>query len=150
MPLLIAAKESLDWGSLIFVKNLNGDAVARSDGKLLQNYSEREYFKQIMSGQKMGQQVLIGKSAPVPLHCLAVPINKNKVGEQMVGIITQCSTLLSISDYIKSSSFSQSGYTFLVDNKKRLIPTGDNTFKLAQNLQDFSSHPALNLKDNDL
>lgn len=67
----------------------------------------------------------------------------------MVGIMTQCSTLLSISDYIKSSSFSQSGYTFLVDNKKRLIATGDNKFKLAQNLQAFSSHPALNLKDND-
>jgi methyl-accepting chemotaxis protein len=150
VPLLIAAKESLDWISLIFVKNLNGDAVARSDGKLLQNYSDREYFKQVMSGQKMGQQVLIGKLAPVPLHCFAIPINKSKVGEKRVGIITQCSTLLSISEYIKSSSFGQSGYTFLVDNKKRLIATGDNKFKLAQNLQDFSSHPALKLKDNDL
>ena len=78
----------------------------------------------------MGQQVLIGKLAPVPLHCFAIPINKSKVGEQIVGIITQCSTLLSISDYIKSSSFSQLGYNFLVDNKKRLIATGDNKFKL--------------------
>lgn len=147
VPMLKAAKESLEWVSLIFVKNLDGDAVARSDGKALKNYSDREYFRQILSGQKMGQQVLIGKLAPVPLHCFAIPINKNKVGYEMVGIITQCSTLLSISDYIKSSSFGQSGYAFLVDNKKRLIATGDNQFKLAQNLQDFSSHPALRLKD---
>jgi hypothetical protein len=133
-----------------FCQKLKWRRSSKKDDRLLQNYSDSEYFKQILSGQKMGQQVLIGKLAPVPLHCLAVPINKSKVGEQIVGIITRCSTLLSISDYIKSSSFSQSGYTFLVDNKKRLIPTGDNTFKLAQNLQDFSSHPALNLKDNDL
>jgi hypothetical protein len=133
-----------------FCQKLKWRRSSKKDDRLLQNYSDSEYFKQILSGQKMGQQVLIGKLAPVPLHCLAVPINKSKVGEQMVGIITRCSTLLSISDYIKSSSFSQSGYTFLVDNKKRLIATGDNTFELAQNLQDFSSHPALNLKDNDL
>jgi hypothetical protein len=133
-----------------FCQKLKWRRSSKKDDRLLQNYSDSEYFKQILSGQKMGQQVLIGKLAPVPLHCLAVPINKSKVGEQIVGIITRCSTLLSISDYIKSSSFSQSGYTFLVDNKKRLIATGDNTFELAQNLQDFSSHPALNLKDNDL
>lgn len=150
VPMLIAAKESLEWVSLIFVKNLDGDAIARSDGKALKNYSDREYFKQVVSGQKMGQQVLIGKLAPVPLHCFAIPINKNKVGKEMTGILTQCSTLLSISNYIKSSSFGQSGYAFLVDNKERLIATGDNQFKLAQNLQDFSSHPALRLNDGDL
>jgi methyl-accepting chemotaxis protein len=150
VPMLIAAKESLDWVSLIFVKDLNGDAVARSDGKKLQNYSDREYFKQLQSGEKLGQQVLIGKLAPVPLHCFAIPINKYKIGQERVGIITQCSTLLSISDYIKSSSFGQSGYAFLVDNKQRLIAIGDNPLALGTNLQDFSGHPALTLNDGDV
>jgi hypothetical protein len=150
VPMLIAAKESLEWISLIFVKSLDGDAIARSDGKKLQNYSDREYFKQVISGQKMGQQVLIGKLAPVPLHCFAIPINKNKIGNEAVGIITQCSTLFSISNYIKSSSFDNTGYAFLVDNKQRLIAIGDNPLELGTNLQDFSGHPALVLDDGDV
>lgn len=147
VPMLEAAKDSLEGVSLIFVKNLEGDAIARSDGKALKNYSDREYFKEVISGQEIGEQVLIGKLAPVPLHCFAIPINKSRSANDIVGVITQCSTLLSISGYISSSSFGQSGYAFLVDNKKRLIATGDNQFKLAKNLQDFSGHPALALND---
>jgi methyl-accepting chemotaxis protein len=145
VPILKVAQENLELVSLIFVKDLNGDAVARSDGKALRNYSDREYFKQVISGQKIGQQVLIGKLKPVPLHCFAIPVER-ALG-QMVGVITQCSKLISISEDITSSKIGKSGFAFLIDDKKRLIAHGEQSGKLVGNLQDFSSHPALALAD---
>lgn len=144
VPILKAAKENLDWVSLIFVKDLNGDAIARSDGKKLRNYSDREYFKQVMSGEEIGQQVLIGKVKPVPLHCFAIPI-ENTV---KVGVMTQCSTLIAISDYISAGKVGLTGYAFLVDDKQRLIAHGETSGKLVGKLQDFSEHPATKLPEN--
>ncbi|MGH1484645.1 MAG: cache domain-containing sensor histidine kinase [Cellvibrionaceae bacterium] len=144
LPVLKAAKENLEWVSLIFVKDLKGDAVARSDGKSLRNYSDREYFKQVIAGQDIGQQVLIGKVKPVPLHCFALPIKD--FSQQMAGVITQCSTLLAISDYITRSKIGQTGYAFLVDDQKRLIAHGEQSGKLVGNLQDFGTHPSLDLQ----
>jgi methyl-accepting chemotaxis protein len=143
VPLLIAAQNNLEWVSLIFVTDVNGDAVSRSDGKALRNYSDREYFQQVIAGNSIGQQVLIGKLNPVPLHCFAIPIDK--VVGQMVGVITQCSTLLSISNYVTDTKIGSTGYAFLVDEKKRLIAHGESSGKLVGNLQDFSAHPALKL-----
>lgn len=145
VPILKVAKDNLEWVSLIFVKDLNGDAVARSDGKGLLNYSDREYFKQVLSGQKIGQQVLVGKLKPVPLHCFAIPIER--AATSIVGVITQCSTLTSISEYITSSKIGQSGFAFLVDDKNRLIAHGEQGGELVGNLQNFSFHPALTLAD---
>ncbi len=148
VPALEVAQRNLEWVSLIFVKDLNGDAVARSDGKALRNYKDREYFKQVIAGKEIGQQVLIGKLKPVPLHCFAIPIKRDAL--QMVGVITQCSTLVSISEYITSSKVGQTGFAFLVDDKSRLIAHGEGGGKLVGNLQDFSTHPALSLRDGEV
>jgi methyl-accepting chemotaxis protein len=141
--ILKAAKENLDWVSLIFTMDPNGNAVARSDNKPLKNYSDREYVKQVLAGQEIGQQVLIGKVKPVPLHCFALPIEQQV--NQLAGIITQCATLETISEYIANFKIGDSGYAILVDNKNRLIATGGDRNRVVGQLQDFSSHPALEL-----
>ncbi len=145
VPMLKAAKENLEWVSLIFVKDLLGDAVARSDGKPLRNYSDREYFRQVIAGEKMGQQVLIGKVKPIPLHCFAIPIER--IIGQAVGIITQCSSLASISDYVTTSKIGNSGYAFLVDSRKRLVAHGGERSKLLGKLQYVGEHPALKIAE---
>ena len=86
----------------------------------------------------MGQQVLIGKAKPVPLHCFAVPI-KNP---ELVGILTQCSTLTDISDFVVGQRIGLTGIAFLVDEKNRLIAHG-NVEDLTAKLQDFSDHPVI-------
>lgn len=143
VPTLKAARENLEWVSLIFVKDLNGDAVARSDGKKLRNYSDREYFKQVISGEEIGEQVLIGKAKPVPLHCFALPVKND--ASSMVGVITQCSTLLAISDIVTATNIGQTGFAFLMDDQGRLIAHGEESGQLVGQLQDFSSHPAFSL-----
>jgi methyl-accepting chemotaxis protein len=139
VPILVAITETLEWASLLFIADTNGDAIARSDGKELRNYSDREYVKEILSGKNIGQQVLIGKAKPIPLQCFAVPI-KNPA---LVGILTQCSTLTDISDFVVNQRIGLTGIAFLVDDQNRLIAHGD-VQDLTAKLQDFSSHPALN------
>jgi methyl-accepting chemotaxis protein len=123
VPILVAITETLEWASLLFIADTNGDAIARSDGKELRNYSDREYVKEILSGKNIGQQVLIGKAKP--------------------GILTQCSTLTDISDFVVNQRIGLTGIAFLVDDQNRLIAHGD-VQDLTAKLQDFSSHPALN------
>lgn len=142
---LIAAQKNLDWVSLIFVADTNGDAVARSDGGPIKNYSDREYFQEVLSGKEIGQQVLIGKVKPVPLHCFAIPVD-SMLG-QLAGVITQCSTLASIADHITETRIGETGFAFLVDDKNRLIAHGEDSGKLVGKLQDFSFHPALAMED---
>lgn len=142
VPILKAAKENLDWISLIFIMDKDGNAIARSDNKTLKNYSDREYVKQVLAGQEIGQQVLIGKVQPEPLHCFAIPIKDSE--KSLAGILTQCSTLHTISQYIANLKIGKSGYAILVDNTNRLIAHGVNRRNLIGRLQDFSSHPALN------
>ncbi len=138
VPVLVAATETLEWASILFIADTDGNAIARSDGKKLRNYSDREYVKQILSGDAVGQQVLIGKAKPIPLQCFAVPI-KDTV---LVGILTQCSTLTDISDFVVNQRIGLTGIAFLVDEKNRLIAHG-NVEDLTAKLQDFGTHPAL-------
>ncbi len=143
VPKLVAATNNLDWVTLMFVADTKGDAVARSDGKDSKNYSDREYFKQVIAGNKIGQQVLIGKLEPVPLHCFAIPVNDD--GKKLVGVLTQCSKLLSISEYITDTRIGKTGFALLVDDKSRLIAHGEDKSKLVGQLQDFKEHPGLGI-----
>jgi methyl-accepting chemotaxis protein len=149
VPLLSTAKNNLDWVSLIFTADTQGNAVARSDGKPLKNYSDREYFQSVINeGQELGQQVLIGKVKPIPLHCFALPIENNEIQTELSGVITQCSSLVAISKFVSDTRVGKTGFAILLDNKNRLISHGRDQEKLYEKLEDFSDHIALSI-DND-
>ncbi|MEM1169635.1 MAG: hypothetical protein AAGJ08_11300 [Cyanobacteria bacterium P01_H01_bin.35] len=80
-----------------FTIDLEGNVIARSDGKKLNNYRDRAYFRDILKGKKFGQQVLFGRTSRRPALCLSVPIKKVK---QLVGVLVGCSTLTDISNSI--------------------------------------------------
>ncbi len=138
--ILETAKESTEWMTVIFTIDTDGNAVTRSDDKSLKNYSDRSYFKQVMGGAPIGQQVLIGKSFPVPLHCFAIPIRS---ANRIVGVLTQCSNLEDISSNVTSIKVGDTGFAFLVDNTNKLIAHGSELEDLKIELQDFSNNPAL-------
>lgn len=148
IPLLLTAKNNLDWISLIFTADMKGDAVARSDRKPLKNYSDREYFKSVVDDRKtLGQQVLIGKVKPIPLHCFALPIESDGLQKELAGVITQCSSLVSISNFVSETRAGKTGFAILLDNKNRLISHGRDQEKMHEKLEDFSQHVALTLAD---
>lgn len=139
-PLLVAAQKSTEWMTLMFTTDNKGQAITRSDDKKLVNYKDREYFKQAMSSKDIGEQVLIGKTYPEPLHCFAVPMIG---GVATQGVVTQCSRLLAVSKNVTKIKLGETGHAFLVDSKKRLIAHGSDKIDLGKKLSDFSQNPAL-------
>ncbi|MGD1804332.1 response regulator [Dapis sp. BLCC M126] len=136
-----------------FTIDLEGNVIARSDGKKLKNYRDRGYFRDILEGKKLGQQVLFGRTSGQPALCLSVPIKNLK---QLVGVLVGCSSLNDISNSIDEIRIGKTGFAFLVDSNQKLIAHGkseemlskvlpdssENKEILSKVLQDFSEHPA--------
>ena len=137
VPILKATDDTFDWSYTAFTADLEGNAVARSDGKPLKYYGDREYVRAILSGQQVGQQVLISRVNDKPALCLSVPIQREQA---LVGILVQCSKLVNISAAVASVQIGETGLARLEDNKQRLIAHGD-TRELTTELKDLSNDP---------
>lgn len=122
------------------VDNAEGWAIARSDDKSLKNYSNRIYFQEPMSGQPIGQQVLVGKTYGKPVLCFSVPIQPDDVP---VGVFHQCAFLQDISDKVTDLLVGDTGFAFLVDKTNQLIAYGGDDKSLTGKLEDMSNHPAI-------
>jgi methyl-accepting chemotaxis protein len=140
IPILKATNENLESAHFTFVSDLQGNAIARSDNKALNNYSDQKYFREVVSGKEIGKQMLIDNLKPAPTHCFAIPIKETS--GQLTGVLTQCSTLLDISDHITKFQIGHTGYAFLVDDNNRLIAHGKQSSKL----ENFSDHPSLSIE----
>ncbi|MFT6387520.1 MAG: HPt (histidine-containing phosphotransfer) domain-containing protein [Cellvibrionaceae bacterium] len=138
-PILKKIKENSTAITAVRVDDAKGMAAARSDNKSLKNYSDRIYFKQVLSGAKVGQQVIIGKTQKKPLLCFTVPINEE--GE-FIGALNQCATLEDISNNVTNLKIGESGFAFLVDSSNQLIASGSDA-GLSNMLQNMSKHPAI-------
>ncbi len=99
---------------LAFTVGLDGMNVARSDGKPLKDYSDRQYYKDIIKGKNLSWQTLIGKTSKKPALVLSVPI---KSGEQIVGVMAGAMTVDAISQNIATWKAGKSGRAFLIDEK---------------------------------
>ena len=57
VPALKTINGNFKWVYLAFTVDANGENIGRSDGQPAQQYGDREYYKEIMNGQLVGQQV---------------------------------------------------------------------------------------------
>ena len=141
VPLLKATDDTFDWSYAAFTTDLEGQAIARSDGKALKFYGDREYIRSILSGDKVGQQVLISRVNGKPALCLSVPVSK---GTRLQGALVQCSKLVDISENVAAVKIGETGYARLIDTKQRLIAHGDTSLT-AEELQDLTTDPITTL-----
>jgi methyl-accepting chemotaxis protein len=117
-PLLKLMRKEYPWIYLTFTMNINGMNVARDDGNPLIDYSDRQYFKDIMKGKAVAWQTLIGKTSKKPSLVLAVPIKKNNI---IVGVFASAMTLEDISRRLLTWEGGDTGLVFLVDKKGTVI-----------------------------
>ena len=103
---------------LAFTVGLDGMNVARSDGKPLKDYSDRQYYKDIIKGKNLSWQTLIGKTSKKPALVLAVPI---KSGGQIIGVMAGAMTVDALSRNIATWKTGQTGWAFLIDEKGFVI-----------------------------
>jgi methyl-accepting chemotaxis protein len=103
---------------LVFTVGLDGRNVARSDDVPLKDYSDRQYYKDIIQGKQLSWQTLIGKTSKKPALILAVPI---KSGDQLVGVLAAAMNVDDLSKYIATWKRGKTGYAFLVDEKGKVV-----------------------------
>lgn len=131
--------DTYDWVYLAFTVLPSGQNLGRSDGKPQTFYGDRKYFKQVLSGKSLGQQVLLGKTSGKPAFILAKPIKAE--GAKILGAIAIAMSLEDLSKTITKTKIGETGFAVLLDENNRLIAHGNG--EISSELQDLSSHPAL-------
>lgn len=127
--LLKAVQKEYPWMYLVFTTDQKGLNIARSDGKNLKDYSNRQYVKDVISGKKLAWQNLIGKTSKKPALVLAVPIVKNG---QTVGVLATAMTRDAISKLVTNWKQGETGSVFLVDQNDKVVAHQNNTFVVQQ------------------
>jgi methyl-accepting chemotaxis protein len=137
-PVLKVIQKEYPWMYLVFTVGPDGMNVARNDGKSLKNYSDRQYYKNIMAGKKLSWQTLIGKTSRKPSLVLAVPI---KAGNRLVGVMAAAMTVDDISKNIGTWRQGKTGFAFLVDEKGFVVSHPDRQYVVKR--KNLNSHPLI-------
>ena len=137
-PVLKAIQKEYPWMYLVFTLDSNGMNVARNDGNPLTDYSDRQYYKDAISGKKLSWQTLIGKTSKKPALVLAVPI---KDGDRMVGVIAAAMTIDVISANIANWRQGDTGFAFLVDEKGFVVSHPNKQY--VSKRKNLNSHPLI-------
>jgi methyl-accepting chemotaxis protein len=138
-PVLRTMTQTYSWVYLAFTVLPDGQNLGRSDGKPPKYYGDRNYFKQVIEGKDVGQQVLLGKTSGKPAFVLSKPIKDED--SKTIGVIAIAMSLEDLSKTVTKTKIGQTGFAILLDAKNRLIAHGKG--EVASELQDFSFHPAL-------
>ncbi|MCP3933527.1 MAG: HAMP domain-containing protein [Bacteroidetes bacterium] len=139
-PVLKSITDTYNWIYLAFTIQPDGKNVGRSDGKPVKFYGDRNYFQQVMDGNDIGQQVLLGKTSGKPAFVLSKSIRSSRT--KIVGVIAIAMSLEDLSDTITKTRIGNTGFAILLDGNNRLIAHGRG--EIDNELQDMSNHPALN------
>jgi methyl-accepting chemotaxis protein len=137
-PTLKAINKEYPWMYLVFTLGTDGISVARNDDKLFVDYSDRQYYKDIIGGKKLSWQTLIGRTSQKPALVLAVPI---KAGDRVVGVMAAAMTVDDISKNIATWHQGKTGFAFLVDEKGFVIAHPDKQYVTKR--KNLNSHPLI-------
>jgi len=136
--ILEAIQQEHPWMYLVFTVGPDGLNVARNDGKPLKDYSDRQYYQDVIGGKKLSWQTLIGKTSKKPALVLAVPI---KSGDRLVGVIAAAMTIDVISRNIATWRQGDTGFAFLVDEKGFVVSHPNKQYVVKR--KNLNSHPLI-------
>ncbi len=118
-PVLKAICAEYPWIYLAFTVDPNGMNRARNDGKPLKDYSDRQYYKDVIhEGKALTWQTLIGKTSKKPALILAVPIQSNG---RTVGVMAAAMNIDRISKSVAAWKKGRTGFAFLVDEQGKVV-----------------------------
>lgn len=138
-PLLKAIQANYPWKYLVFTVDEAGRNLSRSDGKPLTDYSDRQYYKDVVHGKKpFSWQTLIGRTTGKPALILAVPVRQ---GERIVGALCSAMHVEAISEQIARWKKGKSGLAFLVDQTGKVVAHQDEV--LTHSEKNLSGHPLI-------
>jgi PAS domain S-box-containing protein len=124
---------------LIYTAGLNGFNIGRSDNKPLTNFGDRQYFKDILSGKNISNQIIISRTVHKPAVFFSAAI-KNVINET-VGVLGVGSELKTANDRILDIKLGKTGFVFVVDDQGKLLIHPDQ--QLFSEITDYSQQPAV-------
>ena len=143
-PILRSVLDEYAWSYLVFTIGTDGMNIGRSDTKKPKNYVDRTYFKQVMDGAPLGQQVLISRTTGKPALVLSAPVygaSEFVIGRgPIAGVIAIGLHLTEISERITNLQLGRTGFAFLLNETGKVV--AHQKEELANKLVDFSKHPA--------
>ena len=131
-----------------YTVNSQGFNLARSDGQKLQDYSDRAWFKEAISGNT-ADRTLIELSRKQPTACFSAPIRQQ---QEIAGVVMMCSVLQEITEQIRTGAteLGDTGDAFIVDELGRVIAHSDSAMLSEASSLDLSSYPPVqNLLNSD-
>jgi methyl-accepting chemotaxis protein len=128
-------KKNSDF-ALVFVTDIKGKEVSRSDGKnQFDDLSDRDYVKEVLSNKKtIVSDVLISKTTGKPAVVIAVPIFNAQ--NQLQGILGATLNLNKIEEMRSKVSMGQTGYAFITDKHGQVLAHPDE--KMVEERTDVS------------
>jgi methyl-accepting chemotaxis protein len=117
-PLLKAVAKEYPWMYLVFTVGLDGLNVARNDDNPLLDYSDRDYYKDVIGGKDLGWQTLVGKTSKKPALIMAVPIKR---ADSILGVMAMAATIEDLSKLVATWKQGETGFAFLVDEKGKVV-----------------------------
>jgi len=148
-PVLKAIQSTYEWSYLVFTTDREGWNISRSDDNPPQSYGDRNYFKQVLEGKPVGQEVVIGRTTQKPALILAGPIRATTAGATNpapAGVMAMAMHLVDVSAVVTGVKIGQTGFAILVDQNNKVIAHGKPE-RVAQALQDFGGHRALGARE---
>ncbi len=134
---LKVVQDKYPWMYLAFTTDLDGFNIARSDGKGLKDYSNRQYVKEVAEdNQALAWQTFIGKTSKKPALVLAVPI---KDGDSTIGVLAAAMTREAITEVVTNYRQGVTGSVFIVDELGKVVAHQDHAFVSEQ--RDLASNP---------
>jgi len=112
--ILKTIQQEYPWMYRISTLSPEGMSVARNDDSPAEDFSDRQYYKDILAGNKLSWQTLIDKSSNKPALVLALPIQK---GDKLLGVMTAAMSIDEISNSIANWRKGHTGFAFLIDEK---------------------------------
>ena len=137
-PILETIQKQYPWMYLVFTVGTDGINIARSDDVPLKDYSDRQYYKDIIRGKNLSWQTLIGKTSKKPALVLAVPI---KSDDQTIGVMAAAMTVDDISKSIGTWKAGNTGYAFLVDEKGFVVSHPNRQYVAKR--ENLNNHPLI-------
>jgi methyl-accepting chemotaxis protein len=137
-PVLETIQKQYPWMYLVFTVGTDGINIARSDDVPLKDYSDRQYYKDIIRGKNLSWQTLIGKTSKKPALVLAVPI---KSDDQIIGVMAAAMTVDDISKSIGTWKAGNTGYAFLVDEKGFVVSHPNRQYVAKR--ENLNNHPLI-------
>jgi methyl-accepting chemotaxis protein len=137
-PILKAIAQDYPWMYLVFTVDPSGMNTARSDGKPLTDYSDRQYYKDVMDGKALAWQTLIGRTSKKPALVIGVPITS---GETIIGVMAAAMTIDDISKSVARWKKGDTGFASLVDETGKVVAHQVEEYVTTQ--KNLKTHPLI-------